>query len=253
MAKKTARKTAKKKVKKAAKKVNKATKTTVKRVKKTAEDIGKKFSESQKYKEWTQMAENGIDMLKTYVAYTLKDKDKLDKVVKGALLVAESYFKNHYSNKTSHESQPNKVSLKVKTLDSFEGELPKYESFFASGFDVRAQLSESLVIKKGERALVPTGLAFEIPQGYELQARPRSGLAIRHGLSLVNTPGTIDADYRGEVKIILINHGDEDFVIENQMRIAQLVLASVIQGEFEKVEDLSESARGTGGFGSTGV
>lgn len=145
------------------------------------------------------------------------------------------------------------MKLQVKTLDNFKGELPKYESTLASGFDVRAQLDETLFLKPGERFLIPTGLSFAIPEGFEIQARPRSGLAIKKGISLVNTPGTIDADYRGEVKIILINHGQETFEIKDQDRIAQLVVTPVIQADFELVTDLSETTRGAGGFGSTGV
>lgn len=146
-----------------------------------------------------------------------------------------------------------KKSLKVMCLGHFQGELPKYQSDLASGFDVRACLDKDMVLKPGERALIPTGLAFEIPTGFEIQARPRSGLAIKQGISLVNTPGTIDADYRGEVKIILINHGQEPFEIKNQDRIAQLVLCPVVQAEFELVQTLSNTDRGAGGFGSTGV
>jgi dUTP pyrophosphatase len=145
-----------------------------------------------------------------------------------------------------------KVPLKVKRLAHFQGELPAYQSAHASGFDVRAQLSEALTLAPGERAMIPTGLSFEIMPGYELQSRPRSGLAAKHGISVVNTPGTIDADYRGEVKVILINLGNEPFVIQNQERIAQLILAPVVQADFQLVEDLTETARGAGGFGSTG-
>ena len=146
-----------------------------------------------------------------------------------------------------------KVSLKIKRLEHFQGDLPAYQTELASGFDVRAQITATLVLKPGERAMVPTALSFEIPAGYEIQARPRSGLAAKQGISLVNTPGTIDADYRGEVKIILINLGQEPVEINNQDRIAQLVLCPVIQAEFEVVDSLGESARGHGGFGSTGV
>ena len=145
------------------------------------------------------------------------------------------------------------MKLQIKTLAHFKGSLPKYESHLASGFDVRAQVEESMVVKPGERVLVPTGLSFAIPEGFEIQARPRSGLAIKKGVSLVNSPGTIDADYRGEVKIILINHGEKDFEIKDQDRIAQLVVAPVVQAEFDLVTELSETQRGEGGFGSTGV
>ena len=146
------------------------------------------------------------------------------------------------------------ISLKIKKLSHFKGLLPQYESAGASGFDIRAQLEgESITLQPGERFLIPTGLAFEIPEGFEIQARPRSGLAIKKGVSLVNSPGTIDADYRGEVKIILINLGSEPFEIQDQDRIAQLVFTPVVQAEFELVESLDETSRGAGGFGSTGV
>ncbi len=145
------------------------------------------------------------------------------------------------------------ITIKIKTLDHYKGELPKYESAFASGFDVRAQIDSSLTLKPGERALVSTGLSFEIPQGLEIQARPRSGLAIKKGITLLNTPGTIDADYRGEVKIILVNLGNEDLIINDQDRIAQLVVCPIFQVGFEHVVSLSETVRGSGGFGSTGV
>lgn len=147
-----------------------------------------------------------------------------------------------------------KQKVKVKKLPNFKGDLPMYQTPLASGFDVRAQLNgETVRLEPGERALIPTGLSFEIPPGYEIQARPRSGLAIKQGLSLLNTPGTIDADYRGEVKIILINLGREAVEIKDQDRIAQLVLCPVIQADFELVEELGETERGAGGFGSTGV
>ena len=146
-----------------------------------------------------------------------------------------------------------KVALKIKKLAHYKGVLPAYESELASGFDVRAQLESPMTIKPGQISMVPTGLSFEIPPGYEIQARPRSGLAAKKGITLLNTPGTIDADYRGEVKMIMINHSQVDFVINDQERIAQLVLAPVVQAQFELVEELSDTARGAGGFGSTGV
>jgi len=145
-----------------------------------------------------------------------------------------------------------KVKLKIKKLTHFKGELPSYQTALASGFDVRAQLDRPLLLAPGERAMVATGLSFEIPPGFEIQSRPRSGLAAKHGISIVNTPGTIDADYRGEVKVILVNHGLEAFEIKDQERIAQFVLAPVVQAQFEMVEELSDTARGAGGFGSTG-
>lgn len=146
-----------------------------------------------------------------------------------------------------------KIPMKIKKLAHYQGDLPAYQSTLASGFDVRAQIEAPIVLKPGERVLVPTALSFEIPAGYEIQARPRSGLAIKQGISLVNTPGTIDADYRGEVKIIMINLGQETVTLAPQDRIAQLVLAPVVQAELQLVEELSETARGAGGFGSTGV
>ncbi len=149
-------------------------------------------------------------------------------------------------------NQMTQVPLRVKTLDHFKGELPAYQTPLASGFDVRAQLDQSIILKPGERALIATGLSFEIPAGFELQARPRSGLAAKHGISIVNTPGTIDADYRGEVKIILINHSLESFEIKDQERVSQLVLAPVVQAQFQVVKELGQSTRGSGGFGSTG-
>ena len=144
------------------------------------------------------------------------------------------------------------MKIKIKKWPHFKGELPAYQSMGASGFDIRAQLALPLTLKKGERAMVPTGLSFEIPIGFEIQARPRSGWAAKQGLTVLNTPGTIDADYRGEVKIILINLGQEDVVIRDQDRCAQLVVAPVILAQFELVTELSDTERGVGGFGSTG-
>ncbi len=147
----------------------------------------------------------------------------------------------------------NKIRVKIKKWPHYQGELPRYESSGASGFDVRAQLEgKSITLKIGERGLISTALSFEIPLGYEIQARPRSGWAAKQGLTVLNTPGTIDADYRGEVKIILVNLGHEDVVIKDQDRCAQLIVAPVYQAEFELMSDLSETVRGAGGFGSTG-
>lgn len=144
------------------------------------------------------------------------------------------------------------MNIKIKKWPHFKGELPAYQSPGASGFDVRAQLSTSVTLKPGERGMIPTGLTFEIPVGFEIQARPRSGWAAKQGLTVLNTPGTIDADYRGEVKIILINLGSDDIVIQDQDRCAQLVVAPVILANFQLVSELSETERGIGGFGSTG-
>ncbi len=145
------------------------------------------------------------------------------------------------------------ITLKFKKLAHFKGELPAYQTEGSSGMDVRACLDEPVNLGPGERALIPTGLSMEIPQGFEIQVRPRSGLAIKKGLTLVNTPGTVDADYRGEVKVILINLGQESFVVQDQERIAQLVVCPVIQATIELSEDLTDTSRGEGGFGSTGV
>lgn len=146
-----------------------------------------------------------------------------------------------------------KVKMKVKKWNHFKGELPKYETTFASGFDVRAQLSQSIELLPGQSCMVPTGLSFEIPVGYEIQVRPRSGLAAKKGITVLNTPGTVDADYRGEVKVILINLGTETFVINDQERIAQMILCPVVQAQMELADELSDTLRGAGGFGSTGV
>ena len=148
------------------------------------------------------------------------------------------------------------LRVEIKTLDNFgDLELPKYETVLAAGADLRAALPADapMVLKPGERALVPTGMAMALPAGYEAQIRPRSGLAYKHGITCLNTPGTIDADYRGEVKVLLINHGDEAFTINRSERIAQMVIAPITQPEFERVTELSDTARGAGGFGSTGV
>ncbi len=145
------------------------------------------------------------------------------------------------------------MKLKIKTWPHFKGELPKYQSAGASGFDVRAQLQEPVILQPMQRALIPTGLTFETPLGFEIQARPRSGLAAKQGLSVLNTPGTIDADYRGEVQIILVNLGQDPVTINDQDRCAQLVICPVMQVEFELTNVVSETVRGSGGFGSTGI
>lgn len=133
--------------------------------------------------------------------------------------------------------------------------LPAYETAGAAGMDLRAAVAadEPLVIAPGERALVPTGFVFEIPDGFEGQVRPRSGLAFKNGVTCLNTPGTIDSDYRGEVKVLLINHGADPFTVTRDMRIAQMVIAPVTQARIVEANALSETARGAGGFGSTGV
>ena len=131
--------------------------------------------------------------------------------------------------------------------------LPRYMSAAAAGADLSACLDEPMVLEAGARAAVPTGLAMAIPMGFEGQVRPRSGAALRQGLTVVNAPGTIDADYRGEVKVLLVNLGQEPVPIEHGQRIAQLIIAPVVQAAFDAVESLSETERGDGGFGSTGA
>ena len=145
------------------------------------------------------------------------------------------------------------ISLSVVRLPHGEGlDLPAYETSGSAGMDIRAAVDETLVIAPGKRALVPTGLILEIPEGYEVQIRPRSGLAYKNGITCLNTPGTIDSDYRGEVMILLINLGEEDFAIERGMRIAQMILAPVSRARIETADLTSVTERGSGGFGSTG-
>ena len=143
--------------------------------------------------------------------------------------------------------------MKVKIINKSKNELPKYETKGSSGMDLRANLDESLIIKPLDRVLVPTGIFLEIPEGYEGQVRARSGLALIKGLSLPMGIGTIDSDYRGELKVILINLGKEDIVIENGDRIAQLVFIKYERAQIELVDELSSTARSQGGFGHTGV
>lgn len=131
--------------------------------------------------------------------------------------------------------------------------LPAYATSHSAGMDLMAAIDKDIVIKKHQRALVPTGIAIALPDGFEAQIRPRSGLALKNGVTVLNTPGTIDADYRGEIGIILINLGDEDFVVTRGMRVAQMIIAPYIQAKFNQVDDLDETTRGKGGFGSTGV
>lgn len=131
--------------------------------------------------------------------------------------------------------------------------IPAYETKHAAGMDIRAALDKPITLDPGDRQLIPTGFKMALPEGYEAQIRPRSGLAIRNGITMLNSPGTIDADYRGEVKVIAINHGQESFEIKHGDRIAQMIISPVIQLSFTEVEDLPETERGDGGFGSTGV
>ena len=143
--------------------------------------------------------------------------------------------------------------IKVRVINRSENPLPEYGTIGAAGMDIRASLKEPMTLAPMQRALVPTGLFIEIPEGYECQLRPRSGLALKKGISLVNTPGTIDADYRGEIGVILINLSDEPFVINNGERICQMVFNRYTQAEWLQVESLEATDRGDGGFGHTGI
>lgn len=146
------------------------------------------------------------------------------------------------------------LPVELVRLPHAEGlDLPHYASSGAAGMDLLAAIEGEMIVRAGARALVPTGLKIGLPAGYELQIRPRSGLALKHGITLPNTPGTIDEDYRGEIGVIILNTGKEDFVITRGMRIAQAVLAPVIRLTWVEVSELDETARGTGGFGSTGL
>ncbi|WP_425410589.1 dUTP diphosphatase [Hyphococcus sp.] len=146
------------------------------------------------------------------------------------------------------------LTVRIKRLEHGRDlDLPRYETALAAGCDVRAAVTQTVTLKPGERYMTPTGIAIAMPPGWEAQMRPRSGLAAKHGVSCVNAPGTIDADYRGELRVILINHGAEDFVINRGDRIGQMVFAPVFQAAFEEVDELDETVRGQGGFGSTGV
>jgi dUTP pyrophosphatase len=142
--------------------------------------------------------------------------------------------------------------LKLRRVGAIQVPLPAYQTSGSAGLDLCAALPEALQLAPGERRLIPTGLSFEIPEGHEGQVRPRSGLALKHGISIVNSPGTIDSDFRGEVGIVLINHGQEPYVIEPLSRIAQIVIARVEQVQIEEAESLTETSRGAGGYGSTG-
>jgi dUTP pyrophosphatase len=146
------------------------------------------------------------------------------------------------------------IQVMVTALPHANGlSLPTYATEHSAGMDLCAAIEGDVVLAPGERKLIPTGLAIALPEGYEAQIRPRSGLALKNGLTTLNTPGTIDADYRGEVGVILINHGQEKFVITRGMRIAQMIVAAYTRVTWQQVDKLSETERGTGGFGSTGV
>ena len=143
------------------------------------------------------------------------------------------------------------IKILIKRL-SKEVSLPKYETLGSSGMDIAANINANIIIGPGKTAIIPTGLALSIPKGFEVQIRPRSGLAAKQKISVLNTPGTIDADYRGEIKVILINLGKDSFEVEKGSRIAQMVVCPVVQAQLKEVNDLSETDRGKGGFGSTG-
>ena len=142
--------------------------------------------------------------------------------------------------------------MEVKIVNRSKYRTPEYATAQAAGVDLRASIEEPIVLSSLERAMVPAGIYIELPEGYEAQVRPRSGLAAKHGISIVNAPGTIDADYRGEIKVILVNLSKDDFTINPGERIAQMVIARYEKVEWVEVEELSESERGAGGFGSTG-
>jgi dUTP pyrophosphatase len=144
------------------------------------------------------------------------------------------------------------AKLRLRRTGAVHVPLPAYQTPGSAGLDLCAALPEAMRLEPGERRLIPTGLIFEIPEGHEGQVRPRSGLALKHGISIVNSPGTIDADFRGEVGIVLINHGAEPYVVEPLARIAQIVIARVEQVEIEEADSLTETSRGAGGYGSTG-
>lgn len=142
--------------------------------------------------------------------------------------------------------------MKVKVINRSRNQLPAYETAQSAGLDVRADITEPIILAPLERAMIPTGLYFELQAGYEMQVRPRSGLAAKHGITVLNSPGTIDADYRGEVKIILVNLSNHTYTLEPGERVAQLIVSRYEQIEWEPCSELSETSRGDGGFGSTG-
>ncbi|NDV79277.1 dUTP diphosphatase [Dysgonomonas sp. 511] len=142
--------------------------------------------------------------------------------------------------------------MRIKIINKSHHPLPEYATPYSAGVDLRANITESITLKPLERTLVPTGLYLELPQGYEAQIRPRSGLAFKHGLTVLNSPGTIDADYRGEIRVILVNLSNEEFVINDGERICQMVIATHAQVSWEEVDAINETERGAGGFGHTG-
>ncbi|MEW6506529.1 MAG: dUTP diphosphatase [Bacteroidota bacterium] len=147
------------------------------------------------------------------------------------------------------------IKIKIKRIDNKYNDIPipQYTTQGSSGLDIRAAVDNQFVLEKGKVALIPTNLCVEIPVGYEIQVRPRSGLAVNHGIGILNSPGTVDSDYRGEIKIILFNFGEKDFIIKRGDRIAQIVLSKVFKAELEETDDLNNSFRAEGGFGHTGT
>ena len=145
------------------------------------------------------------------------------------------------------------VMIKVRIINKGHHQLPEYATAQSAGMDLRANIEDKIVLKPMQRMLIPTGLYMALPAGYEAQVRPRSGLALKHGITVLNTPGTIDADYRGEVKVLLINFSDADFVINDGERIAQMIIAKHETADFIEVEELDQTERGAGGYGHTGV
>lgn len=142
----------------------------------------------------------------------------------------------------------------MKTIDiKYSNNVPEYQSEHAAGADIKAELDKDIIMKPLQRVVIPTGIFLEIPEGFEAQVRPRSGLAAKYGITVLNTPGTIDSDYRGEIRIILINLSDEEYIVHHGDRIAQMIIAPVLQGNFVKEFSLKDSGRGDGGFGSTGI
>jgi dUTP pyrophosphatase len=163
-----------------------------------------------------------------------------------------SNSRQNHKLSTKNDKQKN-IKMQIKIINKSQHNLPNYETIASAGMDLRANLTEPIALKPLERTHVKTGLFVELPIGYEAQVRPRSGLAFKNGITVLNSPGTIDADYRGEIGVILVNLSQETFVIQNGERIAQIVIAKHERAEFIQVQELSETSRGEGGFGSTGV
>lgn len=165
-----------------------------------------------------------------------------------------SYVIFHPFSLFSHDKEliQNKQMMNVKIVNRSKHALPEYATALSAGMDLRANIDEPIVLRPLERVLVPTGLFIQLPEGYEAQIRPRSGLALKHGISIPNSPGTIDADYRGEIRVILVNLSNEEFVINDGERICQMVVAQYTQVKWEETDSLEDSVRGAGGFGHTG-